>query len=62
MMRTRLGMEFLSKESIKLEKAVTMVTESAITRAPLSCTVTAKDEQIPSTNTVIGLFLKNGFV
>ena len=38
-----------------------MITESAITRAPWSCTVTASEEQIPRTRTVIGLPLKIGF-
>ena len=32
-----------------------------ITNAPLSCTVTASEEQIPSTRTEIGLPLKIGF-
>ena len=61
MMRTLLGIEFLSRESTRHDSAVTMVTERAMTRAPLSSTVTASEEHIPSTSTVIGLTLNRGF-
>ena len=42
-------------------KPVTRVTERAMTRAPLSSTVTAREEHIPRTRTVIGLPLRIGF-
>jgi hypothetical protein len=38
-----------------------MITERPITKAPLSCTVTASEEQIPRTRTEIGLPLRIGF-
>ncbi len=61
MILIRLGIEFLISDTTKLDSPVTTITDSAITKAPLSCTVTASEEQIPSTRTVIGLPLKIGF-
>ena len=58
MMRTRLGIVFLRRERMRLEMPVT--TESAITRAPFIVTVTASEEQIPRTRTVMGLPLNIG--
>ena len=49
MIRIRLGMVFLRSEHTKLESPVTMITERPITNAPFNCTVTASEEQIPST-------------
>jgi hypothetical protein len=45
---------------IRLEKAVTTVTESAITMAGLSWAVTANAEQIPRIWIVTGLSLSSG--
>lgn len=56
------GIVFLSSETIKLENPVTIVTESAITIAGSSLTVTASAEQIPRTSTVTGLLLNNGSI
>ena len=53
-------MVFLRSETTRLERPVTAMTESAITQAPLSSTVTAREEQIPRTSTVIGLPLNIG--
>ena len=61
MIRTLLGIEFLIRDTTKFESAVTTITERPITKAPFICTVTANEEQIPSTRTVIGLPLRIGF-
>ena len=61
MMRTRPGMVFRSRERIRLEMPQTAITERAMTNAPFSVTVTASEEQIPSTRTVMGFPLKMGF-
>ena len=61
MMRTRIGMVLRSSEQTRLDSPVTAITDRAITSAPLSCTVTASDEQMPSTRTVIGLPFRIGF-
>jgi hypothetical protein len=45
---------------IRLEKAVTIVTESAITNAGFSFAVTASAEQIPKICTTTGLFTHTG--
>lgn len=47
---------------IKLEKPVTIVTDSAITKAGSSFVVTARAEHIPRTSTVIGFPLNRGSV
>ena len=56
------GIVFLIKETRKLEQPVTMVTERAMMQAGCNFAVTAKAEQIPSTNTVIGLAVNRGFI
>ena len=61
MIRTRPGMVFLSSDRIRLEMPQTTITERAMTRAPFRVTVTAREEQIPRTSTVMGLPLKIGF-
>ena len=48
------------QEMMRLEKAVTTVTEMPITKAGFSFAVTARHEQIPNTKTVIGLVLRKG--
>ena len=55
MMRIRLGMVLRIIEIITFAKAVITVTASPITMAGLSCDVTARAEQIPSTCTRIGV-------
>jgi hypothetical protein len=54
-------MLFRINETTKLERPVTTITDKAITKAPFNWTVTANAEQIPKTNTEIGLPLKMGF-
>ena len=54
------GIRFRIAEIIKLEKAVTMVTERAITKAGFNCAVTAKEEQTPNICTKTGLSLLKG--
>ena len=61
MILTLLGIEFLIIETTKLDRPVTIITERPITKAPLSCTVTANEEHIPRIRTVTGLPLKIGF-
>ena len=61
MMRTRPGIVFRSRERMRLEMPVTTMTERAMTSAPFRVTVTAREEQMPSTRTVIGFPLKMGF-
>ena len=58
--RMRLGMPLRSKEMMKFDKAVTTVTEAPITKAGFSWAVTARQEQMPNTNTVTGLVLRRG--
>ena len=60
MMRMRLGMPLRSSEMMKLESAVTTVTEAPITKAGFSWAVTARHEQMPNTNTVTGFALRKG--
>ena len=60
MMRMREGMPLRSKEMMRFENAVTTVTEVPITKAGFSLAVTAKQEQMPSTNIVTGLVLRRG--
>ena len=60
MMRTLLGMWLRISEMNRLEKAVTAVTASAITKAVSILLVTARAEQIPSTCSAMGLLLKTG--
>ncbi len=54
-------MGFLGSERIRLEMPQTTITERAMTSAPFRVTVTAREEQIPRTSTVMGLPLKIGF-
>jgi uncharacterized membrane protein YozB (DUF420 family) len=54
------GIVFLKAEIIKFEKAVTIVTDRAITIAGLSLTVTANAEHIPKICTVTGLYKFSG--
>ena len=60
MMRMREGTPLRSSDITRFEKAVTTVTESAMTMAGLSCTVTASAEQIPRICTMTGLFAEKG--
>ena len=56
----RFGIVFLSNDRIRLANPVTIVTEIAMTIAGSTLTVTAREEQIPSTRTVMGFFLNSG--
>jgi hypothetical protein len=49
MILMRGGMVFLPKDMMRFEKAVTTVTESAMTIAGFICTVTANAEHMPNT-------------
>ena len=62
MMRIFEGIPLRSNEITRLDKAVTTVTDSAITIAGLSLAVTANEEQMPRISTVIGLALRKGAV
>jgi hypothetical protein len=61
MIRIRGGIEFLINEITRFEKAVTTITESPITMAGFSLTVTASAEQIPKICTVTGFSRLKGF-
>ena len=60
--RIRGGIVLRINEMMRFERATTTVTDNAITTAGFSCAVTAKQEQIPNTCTVTGLFLFHGIV
>ena len=60
MIRMRFGMPLRNKEMMKLESAVTTVTEAPITKAGFNWAVTARHEQMPSTKTVTGLVFRRG--
>ncbi len=60
MIRIRLGSPLRRSDMTRLEKAVTTVTDTAITNAGFSFAVTASEEQIPSICTMTGLFRFNG--
>ena len=62
MIRIFEGMPLRSNDITRFDKAVTTVTDSAITIAGLSFAVTANEEQIPRISTVIGLALRKGAV
>ena len=62
MIRIFAGIPLRSNEITRFDKAVTTVTESAITMAGLSFAVTAKAEQMPKINTVTGFALRKGAV
>ena len=61
-MRIFEGIPLRSNEITKFDKAVTTVTDSAITIAGLSFAVTANAEQMPKISTVIGFALRKGAV
>ena len=56
------GIPLRSNEITRFDKAVTTVTDRAITIAGFSFAVTANEEQIPNISTVIGLALRKGAV
>ena len=60
MMRIRDGTPLRNNDITRLAKAVTTVTDNAMTIAGFSCTVTANAEQIPRICTMTGLFAENG--
>ena len=62
MMRMRGGIVLRKSEIIRLAKAVTTVTEMAMTKAGCNFTVTANAEQMPNTCTVMGLLPPKGVV
>ena len=62
MIRIFEGIPLRSNEMTRFDKAVTTVTDSAITIAGLSFAVTANAEQIPNISTVTGLALRKGAV
>ena len=62
MMRIFDGIPLRSSEITRFDRAVTTVTDRAITIAGFSFAVTASDEQIPKISTVIGLALRKGAV
>lgn len=62
MMRILAGIPLRNNEITRFDKAVTTVTESAITMAGLSFAVTANAEQMPKISTVIGFALRKGAV
>ena len=62
MIRIFAGIPLRSNEITRFDKAVTTVTERAITMAGFSFAVTASAEQMPRINTVMGLALRNGAV
>ena len=55
-----LGIMLRIREITRLEKAVTTITDMAMTMDGFICTVTASAEQIPRICTVIGLLLFSG--
>ena len=61
-MRIFEGIPLRNNEITKFDKAVTTVTDSAITIAGLSFAVTANEEQMPRISTVTGLALRKGAV
>ena len=60
MMRMRIGMVLRMREMMTLANAVITVTARPITMAGLSCDVTARALQMPSTCTMMGLFRCRG--
>ena len=56
------GIPLRSNDITRFDKAVTTVTDNAITIAGLSLAVTAKAEQMPKISTVTGFALRNGAV
>ena len=61
-MRIRDGIPLRINDMIRFEKAVTTVTDKAMTKAGFSLAVTASAEQMPNICTVIGLFCPKGEV
>ena len=62
MIRMRIGMVLRISEIMTFENAVITVTAKPMTIAGLSCEVTAKALQMPSTCTMIGLFRWSGSI
>lgn len=62
MMRIFEGIPLRNNEITRFDKAVTTVTDNAITIAGLSFAVTANEEQMPKISTVIGLAFRKGAV